>query len=261
MSASLLFEPSVVLKIKNIESELHQLLVSKGRSAVPQLPAREIEVRKPSQLPDKKGLGTREGQARLLHDLANIELQAMELCVRTLIEFPEAPREFRNELAEIALDESRHLKLCLDGLEELNSYWGRWPIHLGLWSATHEEDDLIDRLLIVHRYLEGSGLDAGDRLLRHLVSTENSLIRKTVRLIHEEEFGHVQFGSTWFKRLASGQDPDEVFCSRMKRLEVRLPRRLEKMQLELRQSVGFTSTEVQYLQSLQDRQRRGHEPN
>ena len=120
------------------------------------------------QLPAKKGLSFKEGQARLLHDLASIELQAMELCLRSLYEYPDAPVAFREQLATIALGEGNHLQLCLNGIETLGFAWGDWPVHVALWHSTANSDSLLDRILIVHRYLEGSGLDAGDTLLRRL---------------------------------------------------------------------------------------------
>src|SRR5690606_11803202 len=133
-----------------------------------ELPARNIEVRKATDMPPRKGLSQREGQGRLLHDLANIELQAVELTYRGLVDYPEADLDFRTELFLILKEEGRHLGLCLQALEDLGFKWGDFPVHLGLWSAVRPDDDLLNRILIVHRYLEGNGLDAGDTLLRKL---------------------------------------------------------------------------------------------
>ena len=68
---------------------------------VPAAPLRDALISPAKNHPPKKGLSFIEGQARLLHDLANIELQAMELGYRSLVEFPEAPQEFREELLKI----------------------------------------------------------------------------------------------------------------------------------------------------------------
>ena len=166
MDTNSLSEPIVYNKLKLLPGSID--LAFKGLSVVPRAPGRDIQVVMADELPAKKGLSFKEGQARLLHDLASIELQAMELCLRSLSEFPEAEDAFRQELATIALSEGSHLQLCLDGIERLGYKWGDWPVHLALWHSTAPSDSLLDRILIVHRYLEGSGLDAGDTLLRRL---------------------------------------------------------------------------------------------
>ncbi|RYZ67422.1 MAG: DUF455 family protein, partial [Proteobacteria bacterium] len=111
--------------------------------------ARDVRVVQTKDLPNKPGISTVEGQARLLHDLASIELQALELGLRTLEEYPEAPKEFREQLAEVTAGEARHLALCLDGIEALGYSWGHWNVHLALWNVVSPEDSLLDRILIV----------------------------------------------------------------------------------------------------------------
>jgi len=203
-------------------------------------------------LPPKKGFASPEGQARLLHDLASIELQAMELCVRTLAEFPDAPREFREQLAVVARDEGRHFELCLNALDELGQPWGSFPTHLGLWQAVSAGDSLLDRIVIVHRYLEGSGLDASDTLLRRLDGVPKSVTKDVVAVIRRDETGHVIFGSEWYRRVAvsEGLDPDSDFGPRLLRLFHRIPRRLEPICRRTRLEAGFTDGEVDVLENL-----------
>src|SRR4051812_40126695 len=88
-------------KLKNLDSVINGLLRHDERYLVntPLQPARDTKVVRLHELPPKPGLSTAEGQARLLHDLASIELQAMELGLRTLTEYPNAPKEFREQLA------------------------------------------------------------------------------------------------------------------------------------------------------------------
>ena len=78
-----------LFKIKAIEDAVQAALTGQSLT-IPSTPAREAAVSiPPSQHPPKKGFASAEGRARLLHDLANIELQAMELGLRTLFEFPD----------------------------------------------------------------------------------------------------------------------------------------------------------------------------
>lgn len=243
-------------KLRVIETACHQVLSGKGGFDVPEVIGRDVEVREISELPAKSGLGSGNGQARMLHDLASIELQAMEMSFRTLVDFPDAPKQFRDQLADIVLDEARHLRLCLDQIRNLGCEWGDWPVHTGLWRCLSNEDSLLDRLFIVHRFLEGSGLDAGDKILRRLKQVGYKGTVHVVKVIAEEEVGHVQFGSRWYKEVCKIQKRDASldFLSRSESLFRRLPRRLEPMNQELRKSAGFSAEELSILKSVQDRQ-------
>lgn len=226
---------------------------------VPRTPARDALVLPRRDHPPKVGLSKAEGKARLIHDLASIELQAMELGLRTLFEFPDATPEFREQLAEITINEAEHLQLCLVQLEELGFKWGHWPVHLGLWEATHQDDTLLDRILIVHRYLEGSGIDACDTLLRRLRGLTPELAHKgienAVKTISDEEVGHVNFGSKYYRFFCELEkiDPVQDFPARMERIEKVLPRRLEPIVRPLRLKAGFTEFEIDFLEKFQTR--------
>lgn len=242
---------SVWQKIENCEKACAEAMKSTAPE-VPLVPARDIPVFAAGDLPPKKGLSFVEGQARLLHDLASIELQAMELGLRTLREFQSAPHGFREELVAVTLSESLHLKMCLQGLEKLGFAWGSWPVHLGLWEATSPKDSLLDRILIVHRYLEGSGLDAGDTFLRKLHAISEGVLPSSVRTIVNDEVGHVEFGSRWYREVCrtEGLDPAEDFPLRMEKIRFQVPKRVEKISRSLRRRAGFTEAEMDYLEQL-----------
>lgn len=239
-------------KIKMVRQGTQQIFEQKMRVAVPFLPARDIEVLDFKSHPIKKGFSTKEGQARMLHDLASIELQAMELGLRTLLEFPESDQDFKEELLALTLSEADHLELCLTEMQALGYSWGAWPINCGLWTAVHESDTMLDRLLIVHRYLEGSGLDAGDTLLKRLAGVDARSVQKAVQVINTEEIGHVQFGSRWYREFCrqDGIDPEQDFSLRMDRLRAVLPKRINPIQPDLRRRAGFSENEIVYLEQL-----------
>lgn len=217
-------------------------------------PGRDLFVLDRVKRGNKKGLSNPEGQARLIHDLANIELQAMELAYRSFIEYPNAPQEFREQMADLAISESKHLELCLDQLEALNFEWGDWPVYLSLWAAVSKDDSILDRMLIVHRYLEASGLDAGAAILRKLAQCHAPQLEKVIKKINEEEVDHVAFGSRWYQDFCKEQklDPDQDFKIRMRSLAQKLPKRFEILDHELRKRAGFTDSEIQVVQEVQD---------
>lgn len=240
-------------KIHNIQRDCEEALKLTAPWKVPEETARDVAVLHPKLHPPKKGFSTPEGQARMLHDLASIELQAMELGLRTLVEYPDAPQDFREELMVLTISEAQHLSMCLEGMEALGAQWGDWPVHLALWRTVSPEDSLLDRILIVHRYLEGSGLDAGDTLIRRLEGTAGKgTIQKIVKQINLEEIGHVEFGSRWYRRICQDKklDPGADFIMRMNSLRQRLPKRVEPIVPELRRKAGFTEDEIKYYEDL-----------
>lgn len=241
-------------KIKVLRQNAHIYLNSSTKVPVPKIPARDLCVLEFKAHPEKKGLSTKEGQARMLHDLASIELQAMELGLRTLAEFPESPQEFKEELWRLTLSESEHLEMCLTEISVLGFKWGDWPANCGLWESVSPEDSIIDRMLIVHRYLEGSGLDAGDSLLKRLGGVDASGVKKALKIINTEEIGHVLFGTNWYKKFCSFENinPALDFEIRMNRLRGVIPKRINPINYELRKQAGFTDDELKYLSKLRD---------
>lgn len=247
--------PSVVERLLRpglCESSLPKFPALEGSAGLPLRPGRDATVLEIKAHPPKSGLQKREGQIRLLHDLGNIEMQAMELAVRTLVEFPDSPQVFREELAEIALDEARHLTLCLDGLETLGSHWGALPVHCSLWDAVASEcqesrGSFLGRIMLVHRYMEATGLDAGEKILMRLDSVlDVKLVRSIVDTIVREEIGHVSFGSRWYRTVCAqnGIDPHEHFAKTYPEILRRVPR-TEKPALRLRELAGFDAFENQ----------------
>lgn len=264
MSLNVLTTANIFTKIEILENHAASILNNNSTAEalfVPDKISRDIEVLGPKLHPDKKGLSQKEGHARMLHDLASIELQAMELALRTLIEYDqilesEFPRpikeEFQNELYDLTLSEGRHLKLCLEGIEKLGFKWGDWPVHTALWDAVSKSDSLLDRILIVNRYLEGSGLDAGDTMIRRLNGVTDWGALGILKIINAEEVDHVLFGTNWYHQLCRLQnlDPENDFKERVRKLRNILPKRVEKINIDLRKKAGFTDFEIEVCEDL-----------
>lgn len=247
-------EHNIYKKIKLVRDSAVVIAKNTEIIQMPILPARDIDALEFKLHPPKKGFSTKEGQARMLHDLASIELQAMELGLRTLLEFPNESQQFKEELYALTLSESEHLEMCLTEIESLGFQWGDWPVNCGLWQSVSSKDSLLDRLLIVHRYLEGSGLDAGDTLLRRLAGVDAKPVQKAVQIINTEEIGHVQFGTRWYIENCkmNGLNPGDDFPQRMDRLRGVLPKRINPLNHDLRRQAGFTDEEILYLENLRE---------
>lgn len=241
-------------KIQSLEGHIQGVLNGQLFS-IPDFSARDVEVKEPLQHPPKKGLSSKEGQARLLHDLASIELQAMELALRTLTEYHQEIKgtKYLDLLVQLILSERSHLQLCVKGIQDLGFDWGQWPVHMALWKAVGPEDSLIDRVFIVHRYLEGSGLDAADTLLRRLSGVKSNCLDTIVKTISDEEMDHVQFGSRWFFDLCKDRklDADFIFKDTLQKVRAKLPKRLEPINSALRLKALFSESEIDTLKKYQ----------
>lgn len=150
--------------------------------------------------------------AHVLHNLAHVELNAVDLAWDTVARFASQgmPREFYVDFARVADDESRHLRWCLLRMEELGCSYGDVDAHDGLWeSAVSTKDDLLARLAVVPMVQEARGLDAGPRLASRLVGYGDNRSAEVVRQIAEEEKAHVRVGVVWFQFICEqeGVDP------------------------------------------------------
>lgn len=163
------------------------------RPILPKLvPMREVPKPADSGLPSN---------AHLLHNLAHVELNAVDLAWDTVARFASngMPREFYEDFARVADDESRHLGWCLMRLEELGWKYGDMASHDGLWeSADVTKQDVQARLAVVPMVQEARGLDAGPRLASRLVGLGDNRSAEIVRQIALEEKKHVQVGVRWF---------------------------------------------------------------
>jgi uncharacterized ferritin-like protein (DUF455 family) len=247
---STLTTENIFEKLNLVDADLHALLLGHQIDSGP-TPARDATVLDVRAMPARPALYTHAGLARLLHDLASIELQAVELGLQTLNEYPDTPHEFREELAQITRQEAQHLQLCLREIDNLGHRWGDWPVHIGLWQGAGRTKNFLDRILMVHRHLEGSGLDAGESFLRKLHNSHHKTTVEAVSQIAHEEIAHVDFGSRWYRRVCTEQriDPDHYFCERMKEFISWVPRR-EKIARERRILAGFREVEIDFLEDL-----------
>lgn len=248
---TIFLEPNIFKKLESVEIELDRASVGITYE-IPRQPARDASVLSPDQHPAKLGLSKVEGQARLLHDLANIELQALELSLRTWVEFYD-DLKYLNELdnyRQLILSEAEHCRLCLDEIHRLGFSWGQWPVHLALWNAVSKHDTILDRVFIVHRYLEGSGLDAGETLLRRLNGLHNTELKKLTRKIHSDEVDHVVLGGKIFEKISDGTNfsSDTLFRLCLERLHSRLPQRFEPINNKIRLQSGFSTNQIQTLE-------------
>jgi uncharacterized ferritin-like protein (DUF455 family) len=169
-----------------------QSLPIPGRPAHPELVA-------PRLLAQRK-LGTPEGRAVLLHAVAHIEFNAINLAWDAVYRFGNLPAAYYRDWASVAADEARHFQLICARLRELGFEYGDFPAHDGLWQmAVATEDALHVRMALVPRLLEARGLDVTPGMIEKLRHVGDLASIAVLQVILSEEVRHVEIGSTWFR--------------------------------------------------------------
>lgn len=190
----------------------------------PARPARppRPELLLPRDMPRRKAGGSIEKRIALLHALAHIELNAIDLAWDMVARFgsAELPRAFFDDWIVVGDEEARHFAMLSQRLVDLGAAYGDLPAHDGLWQAAEETaHDLLARLAIVPLVLEARGLDVTPKMIADLErfgDTESAAILKT---IYRDEIGHVAAGMRWFDHVARERalDPQDAWRSLLHR--------------------------------------------
>ena len=152
----------------------------------------------PSQL-RRRRLGSEEGRAALLHSIAHIEFNAINLALDAAYRFRDMPHQYYLDWISIAADEVRHYLMLSARLQSLGYSYGDFPAHNGLWEmAQRTADDCMIRMALVPRVLEARGLDVTPAMIERLTAAGDDETVRLLEIILEEEVRHVQIGSHWF---------------------------------------------------------------
>jgi uncharacterized ferritin-like protein (DUF455 family) len=189
-----------------------------GHAEPPPRPARPLrpELRRPRDMPKRRHGGSLATRVALLHALAHIELNAIDLAWDIVARFaaPELPGAFFDDWAGVGDDEAKHFLLLADRLAALGAGYGDLPAHDGLWRAAHEtRHDLLARLAIVPLVLEARGLDVTPAMIARFERLGDGESAAALRVIYADEIGHVAAGRRWFEWLCAqrGLPPVETW--------------------------------------------------
>jgi uncharacterized ferritin-like protein (DUF455 family) len=185
-----------------------------GPAGAPDHPARPERpvLLSPGRMPRRrKGVGA-ANRIALLHALAHIELNAVDLAWDLIARFTDAalPREFWSDWIAVAADEARHFALIDARLGELDAAYGDLPAHDGLWAAARATGhDLLARLAVVPLVLEARGLDVTPPMIERLRRAGDERSVAILETVYRDEIDHVAAGSRWFRHLCAerGIDP------------------------------------------------------
>jgi uncharacterized ferritin-like protein (DUF455 family) len=169
----------------------------------------------PRQMSKRSAAGL-EGRVALLHAIAHIELNAVDMTWDLVGRFfdERLPRRFFDDWVQVGVEEAKHFELCCERLLDLGSRYGALPAHDGLWQAAQATgDSLIARVAIVPLVLEARGLDVQPAMLAGLRKHGDEASAKVLEVIYRDEKRHVAFGAKWFRHLCEreGLPPEPTF--------------------------------------------------
>lgn len=189
--------------------------------------------------------GTQEGRIALIHALAHIEFNAVNLAWDAVYRFRGLPRAYYADWVRIAGEEAYHFRLLRGRLRDLGSDYGSLPAHAGLWTmAVKTAADPMLRMALVPRVLEARGLDVTPGMIDRLRAENDGTTADILEIILADEIGHVAAGTHWFRYLcgARGLDPEATFFELVERhFEGRLRGPFHQA---ARRKAGFTSNEL-----------------
>ena len=188
-----------------------------GTASPPDQPARPVkpDLLSPRDVPKRKP-GTAKGRIALLHAVAHIELNAVDLHWDIIARFGHIPMPigFYDDWVKSAAEESKHYNLMCDCLEAMGSFYGDLPAHAGMWRAAEDTaHDFLGRLAVVPMVLEARGLDVTPGMIKLFEKAGATDAVEALKIIYAEEVAHVAYGSKWFNFLCGRDnlDPKDVF--------------------------------------------------
>ena len=192
-----------------------------------------------------------EGLAALLHAIAHIEFNAINLALDAVWRFDGMPREFYLDWTRVAGEEAFHFTLLRDHLATLGQAYGDFPAHDGLWSMCEKtRHDVVARMALVPRTLEARGLDATPQIQGKLRQVGTPAALRAVEILDvilRDEVGHVAIGNRWYKWLCGreGLDPVAHYAVLVDRYDA--PRLYPPFNEEARRRAGFTDAELAHM--------------
>jgi uncharacterized ferritin-like protein (DUF455 family) len=197
----------------------------------------------------RRSLASVTGRAVLLHALAHIEFNAINLALDAAWRFHDMPDEFVMNWALVASEEALHFQLLCEHLATHGHEYGDFPAHNGLWEmAEKTKNDVLARLALVPRTLEARGLDASPAIREKLKQAGDHRGAEILDIILRDEIGHVAIGNKWFRYCCAERNLDPLKAYWELAARYRAPTLRGPFNIEARLSAGFEQAELDALE-------------
>ncbi|HID36086.1 MAG TPA: ferritin-like domain-containing protein [Ghiorsea sp.] len=196
----------------------------------------------------KRGFGSIEGRAVMIHAIAHIEFNAINLALDAVQRFPDMPENYYADWLSVADEEAYHFELIRAHLRFLGADYGDYPAHQGLWEmAEKTAHDVLERMALVPRVLEARGLDVTPAIQEKLRQAGDKHAATILDIIFADEIGHVEVGTRWFHYLCkkAKKKPDDTFFALV---DKHFPKGIYgPYNVDAREEAGFSANEIEIL--------------
>jgi uncharacterized ferritin-like protein (DUF455 family) len=198
---------------------------------------------------DRRSMSTTEGRAALIHALAHIEFNAINLALDAIWRFPCMPDEYYADWLKVAGEEAYHFTLLNEHLQTLGYEYGDFLAHNSLWDMTEKTShDILARMALVPRTMEARGLDATPTVRAKLAQAGDAPAARILDIILRDEIGHVAIGNRWYNWLCAKRNLEPVVTYRKLAREFKAPVLRKPFNLDARIAAGFTKEELLSMQ-------------
>jgi uncharacterized ferritin-like protein (DUF455 family) len=225
------------------ECEVDSSAVLHASATIPGRPARPELV--PPRLVGRRSMVTVEGRAMLIHALAHIEFNAVNLALDALWRFPGMPIQYYTDWLRVAKEEAYHFSMLAAHLKSLGHEYGDFPVHDSLWEMVEKtREDIVARMALVPRTLEARGLDAIPPLRAKIAQAGDMAAAAILDIILRDEIGHVEIGNRWYGFLCEqrGFEPRATYDELAARYEA--PQLKGPFNIGARRMAGFSEEEL-----------------
>ncbi|MDP3844519.1 MAG: ferritin-like domain-containing protein [Oxalobacteraceae bacterium] len=193
----------------------------------------------------RRAMHTAEGRAILIHALAHIEFNAINLALDAIWRFPEMPAAFYADWLQVAAEEALHFSLLAAHLRAQGYAYGDFPAHNSLWEmAAKTAHDILARIALVPRTMEARGLDAAPPVRAKLAQAGDLAAAAILDIILRDEIGHVGIGNRWYDWLCRQRELEPVATYARLAQEYAAPLQRGPFNLEARRAAGFSEPEL-----------------
>lgn len=198
----------------------------------------------------RRAMNTVEGRAVLIHALAHIEFNAINLALDAIWRFADMPHDYYVDWLQVAQEEAYHFSLLADHLRVLGYQYGDFPAHHSLWElAEKTQEDVLARMALVPRTMEARGLDATPAVRAKLAQAKDLAAAEILDIILRDEIGHVMIGNRWFAYLCELRQLAPVATYAVLAQQYKAPQMRGPFNLDARRAAGFSEEELIALQA------------
>jgi uncharacterized ferritin-like protein (DUF455 family) len=155
-------------------------------------------------------------RARILHALANHELQAIELFAWAVLAFPDTPAAFRRGLLAILADEQRHLALYVERLAAHGVALGDLPVTGHFWNKLDHLAGPCEFVCAMNLTFENANLDFSGEYAAAARAAGDEATSRALEQVHADEIRHVHFGWVWMQKLAGDRDSWQTYLAHVR---------------------------------------------